>query len=151
VFRDFFSFDASLLSGCARSATLRIPRGLESGEDNFAATGATLALHDVSTDALTLNTTAGPNAGIFDGLGTGGVYGSRFCATAPPLPGDAFVVTLNGAALQDLNAAVLTRGFFSIGGMLLDETPAANTFLFAETRSNFNPRPVTLLVTTGPC
>jgi hypothetical protein len=149
VFRDFFSFDASRLSGCARSATLQIPRGLESGEDGFATTGATLVLHDVSTDALTLNATAGPNVGIFDDLGTGAVYGSRFFLTAPPFAGDAFVVTLNGAALQGLNAAVQSGGFFSIGGMLLDET-VVDTFLFAVTQSNFNRRPVTLLVTTGP-
>jgi hypothetical protein len=149
--RDFFTFDASLLGGCARSATLQIPRGVESGEFGGATTGATLLLHDVSTDALTLNTTTGPNPGIFTDLGTGAVYGSRFFPTAPPFPSDAFIVNLNEAALQDLNSAVHSGGFFSIGGMLDPEPAAALTFLFASTQSILNPRPVTLLITTVPC
>src|SRR5262249_8660336 len=58
-------------AGCARSARLRIPRGLESGELGGATTGATLVLHDVSTDALTLNTSFVANPAIFADLGTG--------------------------------------------------------------------------------
>jgi hypothetical protein len=64
--RDYFTFDASLLGGCARSARLQIPRGLESGDlPGGATTGTTLVLHDVSTDALTLNTSFVADMGRF--------------------------------------------------------------------------------------
>jgi hypothetical protein len=149
--RDFFTFDASLLGGCARSARLQIPRGLESGEIGGATTGATLALHDVSTDALTLNRTTGPNLAIFVDLGTGASYGSRFFPTAPPFVSDSFVAYLNAAGVQALNAAFLAGGFFSIGGMLLGEP--VNTFLFGLTPmiGPLGKRPVNLVVTTGAC
>ncbi|HKA03661.1 MAG TPA: hypothetical protein VKD67_05010 [Acidimicrobiales bacterium] len=72
--------------------------------------------------------------------------------TAPPFVSDSFVVTLNGAGVQALNAAFLAGGFFSIGGMIADES-AANTVLFLATPV-FGPlgrRPVNLVVTTDAC
>jgi hypothetical protein len=151
TFRDYFTFDASLLGGCARSARLQIPRGLESGELGGAATGTTLVLHDVSTDALTLNTSFATDPAIFADLGTGASFGSRFFPTAPPFVSDSFVVYLNAAGVQALNAAFLAGGFFSIGGMIFPES--AVTFLFGATPV-FGPlgkRPVNLIVTTGAC
>jgi hypothetical protein len=111
-------------------------------------------VHDVSTDPVTLNTTGGPNVAIFDDLGSGAVYGSKFEPTAPPYAGDAFVIPLNSrAAIQDLNTAAFTDSFFSVGGMIAGEPP--ETWLFGLTPS-INPttglkRPVNLLVTVGPC
>jgi hypothetical protein len=150
--RDFFTFDASLLPGCARSASLQLP--IQTFASSPSTAGALYVLHDVSTDPVTLNTTGGPNVAIFDDLGTGAAYGSKFEPTAPPYAGDAFVIPLNASAfIPDLNAAALTDSFFSIGGMIAGEPP--ETWLFGGTPS-INPttglkRPVNLLVTVGPC
>jgi hypothetical protein len=152
VFRDFFTFDASLLSGCARAAKLQIPRGDGSGDIGGAATGAFFELHDVTTDLLTLNTGTGPDTAIFDDLGSGASYGGRFLPTGAPYAADSFVITLNTAAVHDLNAAFLNSDFFSIGGMITGEP--FFTFLFGGTPV-FTPtdvaRPVNLIVTVGPC
>jgi hypothetical protein len=150
--RDFFTFDASLLPGCARSASLQVPISTFAPSPSTA--GGLYVMHDVSTDPITLNTTGGPNVSIFDDLGSGAVYGSKFEPTAPPYAGDAFVIPLNTpAALHDLNAAAVTDSFFSIGGMIAGEPP--ETWLFGSTPV-INPttglkRPVNLLVTVGPC
>src|SRR5262249_25102648 len=152
TFRDYFTFDASLLGGCARSARLQIPRGVESGEIPVGANAVTaLVLHDVSTDALTLNTSSAATPTVFADLG-GAVFGSRFFPTAPPFVSDSLVVYLNGAGVQALNAAFLAGGFFSIGGMIANES-AADTFLFAITPviGPAGKRPANLIVTTGPC
>src|SRR5262245_38356801 len=129
-----------------RSAYRTRPRG------RAGTTGTTLVLHDVSTDALTLNTGVGPNLAIFDDLGMGAVYGSRFFPTAAPFVSDSFVVYLNAAGVQALNTASLAGSFFSIGGMIAPES-AANTLLFAFTpvTGPLGKRPVNLVVTTGAC
>jgi hypothetical protein len=155
--RNYFTFDASLLPGCARSATLQVPvsPGGGSGDFGFSKAGALFVLHDVSTDAFTLNQTGGPNLAIFDDLGTGAVYGSRFLPTVGPFGAEAFVVPLNTpAAVRDLNSAFLSGGFFSVGGMLAGEPD--DTWILGRTPPVGPPpllalRPTSLLVTVGPC
>jgi hypothetical protein len=153
ILRDFFSFDASLLPGCARSATLQIPTQFNSGSGDFfgSTAGGTLVLHDVSTDPLTLNTTAGPNPAIFDDLGTGAFYGSRFFPTVAPYASDSFTLTLSLAAIHDLNAAFLKNDFFSIGGMIAGEPPTTWLFGFTPILGPHGKRPVNLIVTIGTC
>jgi hypothetical protein len=155
--RNYFSFDASLLPGCARSASLQVPFPPDagSGDQGFSTAGALFVLHDVSTDAFTLNQTGGPNLAIFDDLGSGAVYGSKFVPTVGPYGAEAFVIPLNTpAGIHDLNSAFLSGGFFSVGGMLAGEP--INTWIFGRTPPVGPPpllaeRPTNLLVTVGPC
>jgi hypothetical protein len=147
VRRDFFTFDTSRAPGCARSATLQIPHGIGSGDFGFLATLVVYALHDVRTDALTLNTTAGPDTTIFDDLGSGLSYGTAVEPTGAPYRADSFVVTLNAAGLAGLNAAIRSGSFFSVGGMVVGER--MNFFLFEETP--VGGRPTNLILTVGPC
>jgi len=71
------------------------------------ATAANFVLHDVSTDPVTLNTTAGPDTNIFHDLGTGAVHGNRVLPTVGPYGGLTFFpVSLNHAGLTALNAAI---------------------------------------------
>jgi hypothetical protein len=151
--RDFFTFDASLLPGCARSATLQIPTGSRSGSGDFGGSpaGGTLVLHDVSTDPLTLNTTPGPNPAIFDDLGTVAVYGSRFFPTVGPYASDSFTLALSPAAVHDLNSAFLKDDLFSIGGMIAGEPAKTWLFGFTPIVGPNGKRPVNLIVTIGAC
>jgi hypothetical protein len=152
VFRDFFAFDGSLAPGCARTASLQIPIGTGSGDFGGATTGALFVMHSVETDAQTLITTGGPDTAVFDDLGDGDVYGSSFEPTAAPYKAEVFVIPLNAVGVRDLNAAILSDRFFTVGGMIAGEP--ADTSLF-----NFTPlahghsveTPATLLVTMGPC
>lgn len=153
TWRDFFTFDASLLPGCARSVTLQIPTSSfsGSGDNGGATTGGNLVLHDVSTDPVTLNTTAGPDLTIFNDLGTGAFYGSRFLPTVGPYAGDSFTLTLSTAAIHDLNTAALDGDFFSIGGMIAGEPAETALFGFTPVIGPLGKRPVNLLVTLGAC
>jgi hypothetical protein len=155
--RNYFSFDASLLPGCARSASLQVPfpPGAGSGDQGFSTAGALYMLHDVATDAFTLNRTGGPDPAIFDDLGSGAVYGSKLVPTVGPYRAEAFVIPLNmPAALHDLNTAFSSGGFFSVGGMIAGEP--VDTWILGETPPVgppplFAERPASLLVTVGPC
>jgi hypothetical protein len=155
--RNYFSFDASLLPGCARSASLQVPfpPGAGSGDAGFSTAGALYVLRDVATDAFTLNQTSGPNLAIFDDLGSGATYGSKFVPTVGPYSAEAFVIPLNTpAAIHDLNTAFLSGRFFSVGGMIAGEP--VNTWILGMTPPVgppplFAERPTNLLVTVGPC
>jgi hypothetical protein len=151
-FRNFFTFDASLAPACARNAALQIPKGEGSGEFGGSTAGGTYALHDVVTDPLTLNTTAGPDLTIYDDLANGALYGSKFLPTAPPYASDSFIVPLNNAALHDLNTAILTDDFFSVGGMIVGEPLGTALFGFTpDLTPTDEGRPVNLLITPGGC
>jgi hypothetical protein len=160
ILRNFFTFDGSLAPACARNAALQIPRGEGSGEFGGLTTGGTYALHDVLTPAIELNTntTDGvtpipPGAGleIFADLGDGALYGSKFLPTAPPYATDSFIVQLNNAALHDLNTAILTDSFFSVGGMIAGEPDLTSLFGFTPVAGPLGDRPVNLLITPGGC
>ena len=152
ILRNFFTFDASTVPGCARNARLQIPSGPGSGSGDFGGvtTGAFYALHDVETDALTLNTTSGDVA-VFDDLGSGASYGTTFEPTVAPYRSDSFVVTLNGAGLADLNSAILSGDFFSVGGMIAGEPDLTSLFGFTPIAGPSGDRSVNLLITIGPC
>ena len=141
-FRNFFIFDASLLPGCARNASLQIPRHVGSGDEGLATTGALYTLHDVSTDPVTLKTGSG-NVAVFDDLGSGAFYGSTFLPTVAPYASDSFIVPLNATGLAALNAAALSDALFSVGGMIAGEP--VNTYLFGFSGG----LPVNLIVTVA--
>jgi hypothetical protein len=111
-FNNFFTFDLSTLNGIAVSATLEIRRF---GSSNTNEAVETYELFDVTTDAATLNNTAGPSPSMFTDLGSGVSYGS-FEVPGSGLPDDILIFPLNAAAINDINAA--KGGFFSIGGTL---------------------------------
>ena len=112
--RAFFTFDASLLTGTALSATLQLTRG---GSSTLNEANETIELFDVSTDAATLNDNSSLDLGIYADLGSGTSYGS-FVVSGSGSTTDVILLTLNGAGLADLNAAT---GFFSIGATLTSD------------------------------
>jgi hypothetical protein len=109
LLNNFFTFDLSNFTGGATSAELRLARYVTTGPLPLL-----YSLFDVSTDYLILNSNDGTNAGIFDDLGSGILYGSIVVSDLS-LP-DPLIITLNAAALADINIAA--GGVFSIGGTL---------------------------------
>ena len=154
--RDFFTFDLSLADGmCASSATVLLPIGTGSGDYGEVATFANFVLHDVSTDPVTLNTTAGPDLNVFTDLGTGTIYGNRYLPTQGPY-GDltTFPVSLNTAGLAALNDEIQAPhpGYFSFGGMIQGEAPDVWLFGFTPvTHHDVVEAPVRLVITVGSC
>jgi hypothetical protein len=123
IYRDFFSFDLSLLdlTGLTvTSATLQLSGYQYLSPD----LSETLGLFDVSTDAATLNNNVGTSAAIFTDLGSGISYGSFVVSSYPFFGGSGVVLgfDLNAAAIADITAAA-GQGFFSIGGALTSITP----------------------------
>lgn len=108
LLNNFFTFTLRGLQDTVVGATLRI-------KDVGSASNlpAIYSLFDVSTDAATLNTNDGTNAGIFNDLGSGDLYASVNVLASPSNP---FDIALNAAAIADINAAA--GGLFSIGGTL---------------------------------
>jgi hypothetical protein len=77
----------------------------------------TFEVGSVTDSATTLaNKSAGPDAAIFADLATAN-YGSVFVANATAYS-NPLKLMLNSAAVTDLNAAINSRDFFSIGGTL---------------------------------
>ena len=114
--RSYHSFDLSGLNGTITSATLRI--WADQGAYDSTASSETAELFDVSTSESVLSNpdsdlTAA--AAVFDDLGTGSSYGV-FVTTAAD-DGSYIDVTLNAAALLDLNSAV-GSGAWTVGGAL---------------------------------
>jgi hypothetical protein len=154
ILRNFFSFDASLLTGgCATSATLQIPIGVGSGDFGGVATIANYVLHDVSTAAATLRTSSGPDILIYHDLGTGTVLGGRALPTAGPYDGlTTFPVPLNASGVAALNAAKGKKAFFSVGGMIDHEPDDTSLFGFTPVEDHLgNDIPVKLVITVGSC
>jgi hypothetical protein len=116
LYNDFFTFDISGLTGPVSSAVLNLQRFY--GGSDLGRTTQTYDLYDVSTDAATLNANNGTSAAIYNDLGSGNLYGSYSLPVAGN-PSDIIDLTLDAAALSDLNAAI-ARGdqYFSIGGTL---------------------------------
>jgi len=127
-FRDFFTFDllaAPIPSGDeVVAATLKITRRLSFGINQNV---ETLAFHQVTTDAATLNNNEGASQSIFDDLGSGTSYGS-FNVPGSGGFNDVLFFALNDNAIADINAGI--NGFFSIGGDLTSQV--GNEFLFAD-------------------
>jgi hypothetical protein len=122
-FRDFFTFDLSMLRAKAVGATLVLRR--YRGEGDFT---ETLGLFDVRTAAKRLNNNDGVDVRIYRDLGSGTGYG-RYVLPTHGAGTKAVRLRLNAAAIADLNAA--RGGFFSIGGEVLSiKKPPARQFLF---------------------
>jgi hypothetical protein len=87
--------------------TLRLTRNGQFGQPIY-------TLYDVSTPAAALNLSGGPDAAIFNDLGSGITFGSF--PVAPGNAADVFSFPLNAAGVSGYNAAL--GGFFSIGGVV---------------------------------
>ena len=109
---NYFSFDLSSLNLTVLSARLE----LKKYEYHSSADSETYGLFDVSTDAAILNNMIGPNAQIYNDLGTGLSYG-EYVVSAEGSPDDILSFELNSSAVSDINASA--GGWFSIGGSLL--------------------------------
>jgi hypothetical protein len=107
------------------------------------------SLYDVSTSAAALDGDSGPNAAIFNDLGTGTLYGSFAVTTGQANSVVSF--TLNAAGIAAINAA--QGSLFSIGGAAptatdgqfifgFSNTPNANNSLVLETSDV--PEPLTM-------
>jgi hypothetical protein len=117
--RNFFNFDLAGITGTITGATLEAQK--------YLAAGGLLGLFDVSTSSTVLSTALLPQsaiAAVFADLGTGVSYGTfRIVSTGIGL-GDILSLSLNDAALANLNAA---RGSsFAIGGALLGGCPPSS-------------------------
>jgi hypothetical protein len=129
--RSFYTFDLSspqLVGQQVVSATLQMQRFTIVSDSPT----ETIGFFDVSTDAATLNSNTGANAGIFADLGTGNSYGS-----SPISPGDFFEILqfqINSTAVSDINASL--GGYFSVGGRWLTIT-AADDFGFGGPSGDF--------------
>jgi hypothetical protein len=108
---DFFTFNISGLAGqTVTSADLRVyTYGINSpGNLNY-------YLYDVSTNAATLNYTAGTNAAIYTDLGSGVKYGTF--TISPSEAYSTITLNLDAAAIANLNSAIgASSTYFSIGG-----------------------------------
>lgn len=106
VFRNFFVFDTSTLTGPITSGILRLRNG-------YVAAAGIYSVFDVSTAIDILRTEHTDAVGIYDDLGSGVSYGSAAVLTTDET-GRTFVdVTLNADAIAAINAS---NGLFALGG-----------------------------------
>jgi len=104
---DFFVFDLAGVDRPVTSAKLQLYAGTISAELNYSLYGATEAITELS-DGVS------PDSALYDELGTGPQYGS-VTVNSNSLP--RLILTLNSAAVSDINAAILARKFkFAISG-----------------------------------
>lgn len=136
-YRNFLTFDITPLGKHVTSAVLTVNASWVNGF-----TGSELLqLHDVSTDAETLNANDGRNPAIFEDLGTGELYGEYNLSGVQN--DEELSLTLDTSALRDLRAAVKSGDrFFSVGGRLVNGAPGS--FIFG----NSGPAPAVLSVRT---
>ncbi|HEY6432822.1 MAG TPA: PEP-CTERM sorting domain-containing protein [Acetobacteraceae bacterium] len=115
--RNFFTFDISGLRGqTVTSATLTLTNFMSMSDSGQ--TSLQYTLYDVSTPAALLDAVGGPNAAIYDDLGSGVSYGS-YSLPVTGLDLSTSQLALNANAVGDLNAAIAGRTpSFSIGGTL---------------------------------
>jgi hypothetical protein len=135
LFASFFTFSLASLDledQIVTGAALELQWGSYLSGD----ASETLALHDVSTDASTLNANDGVSASIVDDL-TGGVSYGTYVVDAYPVDvslGTA-LFELNAAAWADIAAAA--GGYFSIGGSLITLGEDLDQLIFAGSSGGF--------------
>jgi hypothetical protein len=122
-FRDFFVFDLTGVSGTVTSATITIVNPLSAN-----AAGKTYTVHEVSTPIATLEADQSGRTDIFNGLGTGTIYGSTPGTSASPV-----VFSLNAAGLAGLTAG--EGGLFAIGGELSPLTSGLISYMYGDSDS----------------
>ncbi len=128
IFRDFFVFDLTNVSGKILNAHLRLSNPYNGV---FAVNPPeTVAFFDVTTSISVLRTGGVELISIFDDLGTGIMFGIRdYDRLDNGFPdGSVSEVQLNSAALQDLN--VTKGGLWAIGGSLLTQDAEDHVFGF---------------------
>ena len=113
LLNNFFSFDTRALDGLS---VIDAQLSLDAFDIESPGAGNDYLLFDVSTSAAVLNDNDGVSAAIFADLGSGTSYGSFFVAEA--LEFTTIGLSLNAAAIADLQAAADAGEFFSIGGTL---------------------------------
>jgi hypothetical protein len=130
LYRGFFTFDLSDISGTVVSASIEIPLGSSMSPVQF----ETLGLFDVTTPAAILNSKPGViDTNILNDLGTGNLYASKE-VTIGSDPDTILQLFLNDIALFNINAQ---RGdFFSVGASIisLDQSQQAQ-YVFGHTSS----------------
>jgi PEP-CTERM motif len=125
---DFFTFATTGLAGkVITGVTLDIQNSGTSFTGDSGASGDTYKVYDVSTSAAQLNTLQNnPNAAIYNDLGSGSFYGSVFVPSASN--GAEYLITLDSAAIADLQAAVNSQAsYFSTGGTIVPGNVQTNT------------------------
>lgn len=143
LFRSFFGFDTSALSGLTiNSATLVLDYGYGGG----GAPTLTFDLAAVTTPIATLVQKGNnPDLTIFNSLAGGTSYGSYSISTS--INTGAASLVLNSAALADLLAAASSGNFFVLGGSSVEaEAMGGVTYLFASP----NGLAATLVLDIGP-
>ena len=144
LFRDFFIFDLSSLAG---QTVLSARLVLYNPNDGYFSTNTTetFALFDVTTDIAVLQAGGAGLTSIYDDLGSGTSYGSRFVGEATE--GTPVFTTLNADGVTAVNAAL--GGSFAIGGTLTTlQLGSPPEFMFSGTGDlpSFLPRQLILTV-----
>jgi hypothetical protein len=116
VFRDFFVFDISSLTGPVTTASFTV----NTAETWLSAAGtptALLSLFDVSTSINDLEATNSGRGDIWSDLGSGDLYGTQLYTDADS--GLWLTITLSPNSVEDLNTAIGEGAKqFAIGGIL---------------------------------
>jgi len=117
LYRNWFNFDLSGVSGTVTSADFLIDAGLIVGPDHD------YELHALTTSIASLGTNS---AATYTDLGSGTVYGGQTFVS-----GGIHTITLNNDALADLNAAL--GGNFAFGGSITSPLTQDPDVLFGGT------------------
>jgi len=126
--RSFFVFDVTSISDEIISATLNLFNPSYNSTD----ASEDLSIYDVTTSIADLTGTSTTDTAIFDDLGTGTLYGSRTVLAGDT--GVTIVITLNTAALTDLNNA---SGLFAFGGALTSLSSSGPEYIFGNSEDGF--------------
>ena len=112
-FNDFFVFNVSGVTAAVTSASFTV-YSYTVDSSSEAVYPIPYSLHDVSTPVSVLTSNNSGNTAAFDDLASGSYYGGRTYTTADS---NTFqTITLDAAAIADINAAIAGSGSFVLGG-----------------------------------
>ncbi len=133
VFRNFFVFDLSGVTGTIINASLKIynPSINDAPGNGQSGPLRTFAIFDVSTSIAALTTTGFGQFGIFDDLGTGTNLGNN---NGPQVNGTIVTTSFNAAGLAYIQSG--SGGLIAFGGSYVDAT--MNNYLFGYGGNNLN-------------
>jgi hypothetical protein len=117
---NFFVFNLASVSQPVTAAKLVLYAGTISTELNYSLYGATQAISELTNGDS-------PNLALYDGLASGTKYGSLNINSGNSL--HSLILTLNSAAVSDINAAILGKKIeFAISGHV-DPVPEPSTWI----------------------